>query len=192
MPMRPSTSGSSMTKTGCMSATSGRNMTSSSHSSAPTDRPWNGTVCLLRIIMSELRATESSGFNRPPSRTGRLPNASRSRPRTLPGGVSDTSAPSRASAPALHGTYLPTFMSGLQRGNGLTPPHATAQREREVDDEPDRDEHARDVRDQPARVLHHLQHRQRVTLAEAGLVERLPVVAERLVHVDEDVALLVP
>ena len=53
---------------------------------------------------------------------------------------------------------------------------------------PTADQHARDVRDEPARVLHHLQDGEGVALAEAGLVEGLAVVAHGLVHGDEDVA----
>ena len=76
-----------MTKAGYRSALSVRNSTSSSHCVAgkraftffPSVPPPSGTspekVCFERIIRSALRATLSTGFTRPVSRTGRRPKA---------------------------------------------------------------------------------------------------------------------
>src|SRR5512136_2841954 len=186
--MRPRTSGSLMKKAGWASATSGRNSTSSSHSSAPTVRPSWRKLCWLRIMSKELRATESTGFTRPPSSAGRRENPSTSKPRTLPVGMSAAAAPARATPPTSQGTSRESFMSRLLRD--LAPPHGAAQGDAEVNQEPHRHQDARDVGQEPAGILHHLQHRQGVPLAEARLVEGLPVVAQRLVHVDEHVALL--
>src|SRR5690349_13957259 len=187
-----------MTNTGCASATSGRNMTSRSHSSAPTVRSSWRKLCWLRIMRSEFRATESMGFTRPPSRTGRRPKASTSKPRTAPGGSAPRATPTTASAPAGHGAYrrILAFMSGLHCcGTGrldrsLLAPQPAAERDREVHEQPERHEGARDVREEPARVRHHLEDGERVALPEARLVEGLAVVAQRLVHVDEHVPLL--
>ncbi len=89
-------------------ATSGRNMTSSSHSSAPTVRPRCWKLCWPRIMSSELRASESIGLTRPRSRTGIRPNPSRSSPRTLPGGSNAAPTPASASAPAIQGMPFTT------------------------------------------------------------------------------------
>ena len=58
------------------SACSGFINTSISHSVALIVRPLSsGTVCLVRIWSSELRATESNGWKRPSISTGSLPNS---------------------------------------------------------------------------------------------------------------------
>src|SRR5438067_5708820 len=188
-PIRPSTSGSLMKKTGCTSAISGRKRTSRSHSSAPTGLPCQVNACWLRMRSSELRATESRGLTRPPSSTGRRLNRSRSNPRVLAAGRSAVAANATATIAAAQGISFGIRISCLQ-GGGLLPRGRPAQAEGEVQEQSARDQQAGRVGQQPSRVLDHLQDGERVVLAEARLVERLASVAEWLVHVDEDLARL--
>ncbi|OIQ67037.1 hypothetical protein GALL_513880 [mine drainage metagenome] len=99
-----------MTKTGCWSATVGRNIRSSSHSSALTVWPWYRNSCWLRMTRSEFRATESMGLTRPPSSTGRLANLPMAKPRTLPEGSMAVTTEARAKAAASQGNSLASFM----------------------------------------------------------------------------------
>ena len=63
-------------------------------------------LCWLRIMSSELRATESIGLTRPPSSTGRRPKPSTSKPRTWPGARSMASAADQRQAAGEPGRVL--------------------------------------------------------------------------------------
>ncbi len=89
-PAAPSTSGSSISKTGLgvghlrpeedvEQPARGGDATPS-----PSASPDRGSSAALRIMSRALRPTVSMGLTRPPSSTGRRPNASRSKPFTAP------------------------------------------------------------------------------------------------------------
>src|SRR5207302_1998171 len=137
------------------------------------------------ITSSELRASESSGLIRPPSRMGRRPNPSTSKPRTGLVGKSVALARTIASPKTAQGRTFPLIISGQTSHRRPASSQRAAEGKREVQKEATAYEDAGDVGNQPAGILHHLQDRELVSVPETRLVESIAGVPQRLVHRDQ-------
>src|SRR5438067_12245238 len=141
-------------------------------------------------MSSELRASESNGLIRPPSRIGRRPNSPTSKPRAGRPGKSEAPARAIASPKTAQGRTFPLVISGQTSHRRPAPAQGAAEGKREVQKEATAYEDAGDVGNQPAGILHHLQDRELDSVPETRLVESIAGVPQRLVHRDQHVAFL--
>src|SRR5678815_2636749 len=58
----------------------------------------------------------------------------------------------------------------------------------ELNEQPGRDDDARDIRRDETRVMHDLEDRRLVIFLKTGLVERLAAVTQRMIHINQNVA----
>src|SRR5438067_1383766 len=58
-----------------------------------------------------------------------------------------------------------------------------------LDQQPDRNDNARDVRSDERRVTHYLQDRGPIVFLETSLVVGLAAIAQRVIHIDKDIAI---